>query len=246
MAGKNVCVIHEDIFEELMEHANEIKKLKIPVDVLTKLPFTCVAVPSIFDSGSELLIHYDYENPSTIELKFTLVDNYGHSLPLFFPLRSGSTIEQTVNDAYDKGWFANYGIDVNNILNVLVRYLNIALYLCAENTEYEPLDPNTPPRPTQTSFNAKRIFAPNQNTIWQVGYRVGAAIGAGKRVIKSLQNKHTGKTVRTHWRSSHWHTFRVGFMRKEIIVRWLHPILVNAPSDLSDDEIAEIMPVVEH
>ena len=136
----------------------------------------------------------------------------------------------------------------------LAPLLSTLLYLCSVNAEVrDAADPggshlpaNPEPKKTRKGL---RLFPPDQPTVWETGYRMGAALRAAMASAESESlsstevGPTTGRTVRPHYRRAHWHSFWRGPRSKpeerEITVKWIPPI----PVALGDvDE--ELVPVI--
>lgn len=121
----------------------------------------------------------------------------------------------------------------------VTRAINPILYLCAVNSEARlatPIETSAPPRPRKPA--QQKLYAPQQETIWAVGYRIGAAIRAARAertdAKQNIPGAPSSRVVRPHIRRAHWHGYRVGPGRTGWKVIWLPPIPVKM--DLSEDE----------
>jgi hypothetical protein len=103
------------------------------------------------------------------------------------------------------------------------------LYACSRTVELDDK-----PRASRPPMNRKKgqPKPPPSARIHRMGWRIGAAItdtvkNAGDRPA----GPGTGKKVAPHVRGAHLHLYRVGPGRKEIEMKWLDPIPVNASLD---------------
>lgn len=70
---------------------------------------------------------------------------------------------------------------------------------------------------------------------WKVGYRYGSKVRSlknnniTKKVSINMYKKHA--SPRPHMRKGHWHKYKTGQGRKNIIVKWVAPILVCGESN---------------
>ena len=113
-----------------------------------------------------------------------------------------------------------------------------------------PLDPQggrlpANPEPKKTR-KGMRLFPPDQPTVWETGYRMGAALRSATSAIEDSSStgaEPTGRTMRPHYRRAHWHSFWRGPRSKpeerEITVKWIPPIPVNL-GDIDE----ELVPVI--
>lgn len=86
----------------------------------------------------------------------------------------------------------------------------------------------------------------NQINKWNIGYRYGNAIRKLKKENKdtakiSINKYKKHSSPRPHIRKAHWHTYKVGKGRKNILVKWISPVLVN--TNESNDLIPTIQKV---
>jgi hypothetical protein len=123
--------------------------------------------------------------------------------------------------------------DVRELMHIAISTL---LYLCVE--EPDILDPD------QTLALASHHPAPrgtvpaSKPTVWEVGYRFGAATRADRRAQRSSQGR--GASPRPHIRRQHWHHYWTGPRAGEqtLIVRWIAPTLVAAV------DVDELVPTI--
>ena len=135
----------------------------------------------------------------------------------------------------------------------LAPLLSTLLYLCSANAEVrDAADPDGfrkpgNPEPKKTR-KGPRLFPPEQPTVWETGYRMGAALRAAMAAGEtgdpsSAGPESTGRTVRPHYRRAHWHSFWRGPRsrpeEREITVKWIPPLPVNL-GDVDED----LVPVV--
>ena len=76
--------------------------------------------------------------------------------------------------------------------------------------------------------------------MWDVGFRIGAAIHNYNKYVKlnESETSGTGSKKRPHVRKAHWHRYKT---KDGYILKWLHPIFVNEKFADSDN-----MPVTFH
>ena len=122
--------------------------------------------------------------------------------------------------------------------NYVSRYiLNILYYLCSENREVV-LSKNK--IPTHTIKNKKEKKDTKEIKMWDVGFRIGAAIHNYNKYVKLNESETSGigSKKRPHVRKAHWHRYKT---KDGYILKWLHPIFVNEKFADSDN-----MPVTFH
>ncbi|HWQ32299.1 MAG TPA: hypothetical protein VNQ79_05405 [Blastocatellia bacterium] len=91
------------------------------------------------------------------------------------------------------------------------------------------------PQPVKTRHGL-RYFAASQPTVWEAGWRTGAALRRAQSEAAEAQGGAAGDqhaSPRPHIRRAHWHTFLAGPGRRERLVKWLPPIAVNVTDDES-------------
>lgn len=117
------------------------------------------------------------------------------------------------------------------IKQILMRYTNIALYLCAQNAEVVPKTA----KPAALKPNPKhKLYNTPTPTVWGVGERIGAILRASSSAAQTKSQGGNGAAKRPHVRRAHSHAYRVGPGRVNTIIKWLHPMLINIedPTDL--------------
>jgi hypothetical protein len=123
---------------------------------------------------------------------------------------------------------------VENLAGVLTPMLALVLYLCSDNPDYGAEKRPERPRPKRTK-KGWRLFSPPGPTIWRIGERIGQQIRATQSAGTTT---NTGRTVRPHIRSAHWHGYWSGPRSgpRKYNYRWLPPIPVKVdPGEDSSD-----------
>jgi hypothetical protein len=107
--------------------------------------------------------------------------------------------------------------------------LNVLLYLCAANAEI--IGDGKPEHPKEIKTKrGLRLFPPDQPKIWDVGFRIGAAIRAAEKRASSETHEGIHASPRPHIRRAHWHSFWKGHRdqpERELVLHWIPPIPVN-------------------
>ncbi len=119
--------------------------------------------------------------------------------------------------------------------------LSLIVYLCAANADIiDPADAARNPHnpiPKKTRRHGSRIFPAKKPTVWQTGFRLGAAIRRATDIAAS-----EGAAKRPHIRRAHWHHFWQGPKsqpeNRKLIVKWLPPIPVGF------EDIDELIPTI--
>lgn len=159
----------------------------------------------------------------------------------------GALIESVALDDRGMAQRATDALAVPTIGALFARAAQLVLYLCAANAEARiasPPERAAPPRPKTPQQD--KLFAPSQETVWAIGYRLGAAIRAAREAVRRAEaSAPTGRTVRPHMRRGHWHGYRVGPGRTGWKVIWLPPIPVGLPKDVDTSAWAELLPTTQ-
>jgi hypothetical protein len=116
--------------------------------------------------------------------------------------------------------------------------ISLLLYLISANRDLRSgaLTEPVRPRVQHTRRGGPRIFPPSAPRVWEVGYRIGATIRAGQGAVARGHQPVNGSeeqmhaSPRPHLRKAHYHHFWTGPLKgeRQLIVKWLHPILVAA------------------
>jgi hypothetical protein len=103
--------------------------------------------------------------------------------------------------------------------------VSILLYLVSEAADVVG-PPAGNPEPVRTR-HGMRVFARDVVRVWDVGWRVGAALRAAvaRHAAADADGHHA--RPRPHVRRAHWHHYWVGPRGDQrLALRWLHPVLV--------------------
>jgi len=122
--------------------------------------------------------------------------------------------------------------------------ISTLLYMCSQSADYRDTAgiKNAPGRPALVQTRkGPRVFPPDNPTIWEMGYRLGASLRGAVRQDLGRTGANRSSPA-PHIRRAHWHSFwlgrRVNVEERRLAVRWLPPI----PVALSTPE--ELIPVV--
>ena len=209
----------------------------LPSETFLRLPEWCVyvATPGMSWCGMSLagfwaLLEWD-ANTHRQELRLLL--HMGDSLVPVIVHLGAWTIEEGVNRmiAVAKGEAEKRDVKLRAttetakvIATEVAPLLSLLLYLCSEEPEIE-----NNKNPGSGPANAKRVKTKS-------GWRLFPAPGpkifeVGKSIGKILEEARTknesARSIRAHVRRGHWHSYRVGLLRKHVIVKWLHPFIVR-------------------
>jgi hypothetical protein len=241
---------------------------QLPVELLFHLPEWCVYIETpgrTLSTGKRLegfFAHlntgFSYDDP---ELHLLLDDPGGILHSIAVPL-SASTLEEACRIAsigranYEQKICWSGGTAAKIVDGQLVAasppdaaaslspLISMLLYLCSQSADYRDLAEirNAPCRPTPIQTRkGLRIFPPDDPTIWETGYRIGAPLrSAMRQALGQAKGNHSSPTP--HIRRAHWHSFwlgpRTNAGERRLALRWLPPISVA----LSTPE--ELVPVI--
>lgn len=104
---------------------------------------------------------------------------------------------------------------------MLRQIISVLIYLCATNADLRPL-------PAGHSQRAAKGTGRKPPRIVAVGSVVGAGLRAYRQRAAAEAPAGERKSPRAHVRRAHFHTYRTGPGRQEILLKWLSPIPVNA------------------
>lgn len=229
----------------------------LPVEPLYRLPEWCpyVETPGRSFAGRTLhgfFVHLEWdENTHRHEFRY-LLDLEAELFPYPLHLAPGKTLTQLVSAAVEEaGQQASalgFGSQLSGTLGSveelgeelageLSPLLAVALYLCSVSADYRDRagsgeEPGNP-APKKTRKGA-RLFPPQQPTVWETGYRMGADLRAARENSRSGAGGGAGPgaSPRPHVRRAHWHSFWRGPKddpdSRELAIKWLPPIAVNA------------------
>jgi len=241
---------------------------RLPTELLFHLPEWCVYIETpgkSLSTGKRLEGFFAHLNAASAadnpELHLLLDDPAGILHSITIPL-SASTLEEACRIAsigradyehkvcWSNGNAAKIGEermaataypDAAANLSPLISTL---LYLCSQSADIRDAAGirNVPGRPTPVQTRkGLRVFPPDNPTIWETGYRLGAALRCAVREETGRAGINHSSPV-PHIRRAHWHSFwfgrRESAAERHLAVRWLPPI----PVGLSTPD--ELIPVV--
>jgi hypothetical protein len=133
------------------------------------------------------------------------------------------------------------GIDVNHYERQITPVINLLIYLCSANADIihhsnPNVSPGNPKLIKIKKGKAKKLSGsprpPKQTTRWNVGFNIGTVLRAVQSNSQTTSEDGTHASPRAHVRRAHWHHYWTGPKndpeKRKLIVKWIHPILVNA------------------
>lgn len=228
----------------------------LPCEVLYRLPEWCVYIetPDLeWREGERVhgfFAHLEEDsNDGRAELRLLLdLDSGLQPMPLHlgpWPLSEAITKMAAEAARHASAGPLTFGELVHNPTAAKILAAHIApmisllLYLCADGAEIGD-GSRAPVRPVpKKTKSGPRLFPPEQQTVWDVGVRIGAALRRGYHAAETASGTGDGHaSPRAHVRRAHWHGFRSGPMKapdgspipaaaRDFRVKWLPPIPVN-------------------
>lgn len=257
---KQIFTFDEELERILLDQADE--ELRIPIEILNNLPYTCIYIKLHDLEYDGFFVHFESDvNDGTFELRFLLckkdVDMPPFPLPLH--LKSGYTLQDSVNEVVKKA--ADNAANLKSMsLNGMNNYhkelikksaalLQLVLYICAENKEVEE------------DVEQKRIYKKPQNSQYikdkyrevqkfncgkEIGNLVRKVFSEKKTKLEPQNTEDIPKNVRVykkgtmkspHSRRGHWHHFWTGkrdSSERKLILKWLPPTFVNLEFSINE------------
>ncbi len=249
-----------DLYDSL---TNQPMDDKLPCEALKRLPEYCVYIETYNAKWGENLIdgffaHLEQDmNDFREELRFVFLLKDGRNIPFAIHLGDWSLDEglQKMQDEAKKqaSIYLNMQLPYMNYSNEIVPFLQLVLYLCAENIDVS-VKPVHPQKKVKRNGVIEATKAPK---MWNVGQRIGNTIRKYRNaeVLKHEKEEIKEKTEqeekedvierrtspRPHIRRGHWATYWTGSRsgKQTPIIKWLPPTPVGVNKD--DDS-----PVVIH
>ena len=232
-------------FDSEMEHAlMDTEEVSISPTILRRLPYRCFYVEfppdSIFSGSGNLEDNHGFfvkcgETASgDFEIIFT---RFRNDLKYFTGQLLLDHRAQPDVPLEEKEFIINKELDcpAENIASAdwkqfAMFSLNAILYLCAMNNEISEC-PETV-KTYHPGATVKNKFS--EICKWDVGVRFGAAVRRARVYPRSdkssedLSCKRKHASPRPYMRRAHWHHYRVGKGRTELILKWIEPVFVGS------------------
>lgn len=249
---KQVYKVDADFLQELIE----TKNLSITSDALNHLPvddfYIDFSESDLIDPIRGAFVHAvkNPESPQIAvlmanedEVLFSYYSNYRYENGVMSLPEASEMLPTAPFVAYS----TKEGTPARNYPNdsrpdVIRAIIQIILFITAENKDISESELSKRTyRPRTQGTVVKDKFSEVQ--IWDVGVRYGSAIrldkprrgpaehtpfdGSGQTPAEAKR-----KTPKPHLRSAHWHRYYVGKGRKEIRLKWIHPVIVGTKEHL--------------
>ena len=219
----------------------------LPGDALLRLPVPCIYVEGMVDLFGESIadgffawIEADLKNDWK-ELRILTITDESHSFTsLTLPIRG--TIEQSLKALQASADFnaqsklgqeiteqtKEVSVSMDENIRVYSRILNLLLYLCAEEPDYDKPPRRAKAKPAAT-LSAER--PPRAASVTTAGVRIGAVIRKGYAEAKArgeTGGSHAPKAP--HVRRAHWHHYWTGARdstERALVLKWIPPVFVG-------------------
>jgi hypothetical protein len=221
----------------------------IPTEILFHLPEWCVYVTTPGKTWNGCTLHGFFAhleqdaNDRRTELRFVLdVTGPGGDDLVVMPVHLGrggvaEGLAAMMRESIRHAPIAVESPDglVEGLTDEVSPLVSLVLYLCSQAAEVrdDRGGDRRPSRPLPVrTKKGVRLFPPERQTTWQVGYRLGAALRnspAGHE--RGAWPSGTHASPRPHVRRAHWHSFWMGSKNqpeaRSVVLKWLPPIPVN-------------------
>lgn len=240
---KEIYNFDKDLADMLMSQADS--ELEIPIEVLFSIPYHCVWIQYEEKNGFFAWIEQDMHTYN-FELRILSAIKEGFTESIAVHLVKDGSVLDGIKEAFAeiKRNAPSYIIDqelVKYQSDLAAKYLQLILYLCAENKEAQCRN--------KKYYRGKKVTRDfSQPRTWDVGYRIGniirkhneAQIGAPACYddddISQADRIGNHKPKRPHTRRGHYHHYWIGSEKdnsRKVILKWVAPMFIGG----SDDDI---------
>lgn len=221
----------------------------IPAQVLYCLPEwgICIETPGMSfmqQNISGILAHLEYDvNHNYAELRLIMLCDDGRTMPVVLHL-GDLTIQESVDMLFREAIEMQQKYKLSMPVQAdsaearqmytadIVPFLNLVLYICAENAEYREV--KRPYKPTENIIQHTHTgyFEVKAPKYWHLGDKTGQRLREAKPAepVPATGNR-THKSPQAHMRRAHWHHFWAGPKdtpeKRKLILHWLAPMLVG-------------------
>ena len=253
-----------DLAAMLYEQADDMdEEQTLPWEVLLRLPYPCVYIkaPDMRQTidGFFAWIEKDL-NRETLELRIQTLDNgMDNTMPFSIHLLPGATLGDCLEDT-KKTTRINFREYVDqskvppdvleavmkDMTQLILRPLQLTLYLCATNAEIETRQkPKIEIQGYEKQRKMKKESKASDVAAFDVGVRLGAAIRHATQpkaiYVKSPETPGTGSAKRPHSRRGHWHHYWAGPRdgERSLLLKWTAPTFIHA-DDAPKDVVLQV------
>lgn len=246
---KEIYSFSPELCELLFEQAGD--NIKIPTEILYRMPYPCMYISFSDTEGFFVFFEQDM-NSMQMELRFCcLEDNNGvvDILNMWLHLSEGNTIsdgiaegmeliKQNIKDFKFK-FLQNGNYIIQNeqqiseyLYNLISKYIQLVLYICAENAEIEenPVQKQITRKPQDN--RPKDVYREIRS--WDVGVKFASNVRKARQVgeVTKVEGNSggAGTSKRPHTRKGHWHHYWTGSHSdnsRKLILKWTAPTFVG-------------------
>lgn len=241
---KQIYAFDPTMEKTLIDQADD--DLKIPMDILNKIPDYCIYIETtMIEDFQGFFVHFESDvNTSELELRFLLAKEKEGLMPLPLHLIPGGTIRDCMNATFQsifeqsEDWVLDYDWDEPQryALELCCKLMQLVLYICSKNKEMEedPIQKNITRQPKSIHF-IKDKYREVQR--WILGEKSGDMM---RKLYTSNEHEEdqklktkkikAGTPKRPHFRKAHWHHYWVGSEAKGdrmLELKWIVPMFIH-------------------
>jgi hypothetical protein len=213
---------------------------ELPVELFFRLPEWCVYLELGGRAGLQgAYAHLEWDaNDGRCELRFLLDPGDGVEAlrPVPLHLVPGGSLHDAAQAALTEAAKQARRLGLPHLASdisldgALSPLVSLLLYLCSEEPDVRDGagSRRLPRRPAPIrTKKGPRLFPPDEPTVWETGFRLGAALRQAASEDRSEASSAERAGPRPHIRRAHWHGYWTGTKdARKISLRWLPPIPV--------------------
>lgn len=231
VAALSAWRIHKQIYQFEPEFWKDLTETKfdgtIPAEILKQVPY-----PAFWIDPLEAIVYFAHDHKDNLVMTVQCFGDSDETSAVI--VRDGITLDQgldemariTMEQLRDRGKF---NFIERPPMELMSDALQATLYLCSQNADI------------QESSQSRKNYRPRPGQIRDVQAEV-RQWDVGKVYVKSLRQARrseadpgreveihhsSGWTVRPHVRKAHWHHYRCGKGRKDLVLKWTAPMYVG-------------------
>lgn len=222
--SKQIYSIHRALEDDFIK----MDELEFPISVLDKLPYRTFylefANDSAFKSSYDGCFVHVVTYQRGYELYIARIQDTNFICDVFevVPGDDGIVIFNKNDDVNVEGFTAD-----KELKDFGMFVVNSLLYICAANSEIVESDVTKqtyrPSKTVRNKFSEVRKY--------ECGFKYGEAVMLHKKKKKAsapqVENEKLRVGKRPHSRRAHWHHYRVGPGRKEVVLKWVAPMYIH-------------------
>lgn len=251
---KQIYTFEPELEMTLREQAYDCE---IPVEVFDSLPYPGIYIQtSTFEDEDGFFVNLEYDlSVEEYELRLTVVQNDGGVYIPAIHLKDNGTVIDGLKEFVKVMKKNNRGriSEVDEIIedmffDDIAGRIQLVLYLCAQNKEVKP-DPvqekivRIPKDPSMIKDKYREIKK------YICGEEISGALKIYRRKInttgetkESSENRASSGPIasspkRPHMRRAHWHHYRTGVGRANLILKWLPPMMIHEGEMVGDSSV---------